>query len=114
MLGRKNRQSPLATFAAMPKLHSMTGFGKATLELPAKKITFEIKSLNSKQMDVNIRLPLIFKEKETLMRKMISEKLQRGKVDLTMNCEITGSELAPKSEHSFGEVLHSSIARNHE
>ena len=59
----------------------MTGFGKATAELPNKKITVEIKSLNSKQLDLSMRMPAILREKEIDMRAMIGRRLERGKVD---------------------------------
>lgn len=55
----------------------MTGYGKAMLETPHRKITVEIKSLNSKQADVNTRLPWIFKEKELDIRNLIIRKLER-------------------------------------
>jgi uncharacterized protein (TIGR00255 family) len=74
----------------------MTGFGKATLQLPAKKITIEIKSLNSKQLDMNIRVPLFYKEKEADIRHIMAEKLVRGKADLSFYSEVTGAEKAPK------------------
>lgn len=80
----------------MAHLYSMTGFGKATLQLPAKKITIEVKSLNSKQLDMNIRTPLFYREKESDIRYMVSEKLVRGKVDLSFYSEVTGAETAPK------------------
>ena len=60
---------------------SMTGFGKAVLELPEKKITIEIRSLNSKTLDLNTRIPSFYREKELEIRNLISEKVQRGKVD---------------------------------
>lgn len=80
----------------MAHLYSMTGFGKATLQLPAKKITIEVKSLNSKQLDMNIRLPLLYKEKEPDIRQVLAEKITRGKVDLSFYSEITGAEKAPR------------------
>lgn len=69
----------------------MTGFGKATAEAGAKKITVEIKSLNSKQMDMNIRLPYSFREHELDMRSSIGRSLERGKVDVIVNVETVGS-----------------------
>lgn len=82
-------------------LRSMTGFGKTILELPDKKITFEIKSLNSKQFDLNIRIPGIIKEKEMEIRSIISSKLERGKIDLTIFMEKTGDS----SNYSFNKNL---------
>ena len=63
----------------------MTGYGKAILETPHKKITVEIKSLNSKQADVSARLPWMYKEKEIEIRNMVSRKLERGKIDLSIS-----------------------------
>jgi len=80
----------------MAHIYSMTGFGKTVLQLPAKKITIELKSLNSKQTDLNVRVPNFYREKEANMRQLIAEKLQRGKIDLNLYCEVTGPEKAPK------------------
>ncbi len=80
----------------MAHLYSMTGFGKAILQLPAKKITIEVKSLNSKQIDLNVRLPQLFKEKEPVIRQKLAEDCSRGKIDLNFYCEVTGAEKAPK------------------
>lgn len=80
----------------MAQLYSMTGFGKSVLQLPGKKITIEIKGLNSKQIDINLRLSSEFKAHEGDFRQLISEKLLRGKIDCTIYCEVTGIESAPK------------------
>lgn len=68
-------------------VQSMTGYGKAVAEYSDKKITIEIRSLNSKSLDLNTRLPFLYKEKELEIRKLLSEKLQRGKVDFSINTE---------------------------
>ena len=68
----------------------MTGYGKAECELPNKKITIEIKSLNSKQLDINARFPSTYKEKDIEVRKLIAEKMERGKVDFNLYCEQLG------------------------
>ena len=73
-------------------IQSMTGFGKSILQLPSKKITVEIKSLNSKNMDLNARIPSQYREKELVLRNMISRSLTRGKVDFSVYVEITGEE----------------------
>ena len=73
-------------------IQSMTGFGKHVVQMPSKKITIEIKSLNSKNLDINTRIPQLYREKELEMRKMIAESLSRGKVDLGLYVEITGEE----------------------
>ena len=68
-------------------IKSMTGFGKAVCEFPSKKITIEIKSLNSKQLDVNNRIPALYREKDLLLRNELSKHLHRGKVDVTFYVE---------------------------
>ena len=68
-------------------LLSMTGFGKSVVEIPNKKITVEIKSLNSKQLDLSARIPAAYREKELELRNRIAHKLERGKVDLIIYVE---------------------------
>ena len=70
----------------------MTGFGKAEFEVNNKKITIEIKSLNSKQIDINTRVPALYREKDIEIRKTLSEKLVRGKVDFNIYVENLGDE----------------------
>lgn len=70
----------------------MTGYGKAECVLPEKKLSIEIKSLNSKQLDANIRVPSLYKEKELEIRQLIAEELERGKVECTFYYELTGNE----------------------
>lgn len=65
----------------------MTGYGKSIIELPGKIISIEIKSLNSKSMDLNVRMPSVYKEKELDIRNMISQRLERGKTDFTIFVE---------------------------
>jgi uncharacterized protein (TIGR00255 family) len=71
-------------------IQSMTGYGKCILQLPSKKITVEIKSLNSKNLDLNARIPGAYREKELVLRNRISKSLIRGKVDFNVYVEITG------------------------
>lgn len=66
---------------------SMTGFGRSENVFEGKKISVEVKSLNSKSFDLNIRVPLRFKEKEFEIRKMLNDSIIRGKVDCFINCE---------------------------
>jgi uncharacterized protein (TIGR00255 family) len=73
-------------------LVSMTGFGKATCELVNKKLSIEIKSLNSKQLDINSRMPGYYREKEIAVRNLISKNLVRGKIDFSMYAEVSGIE----------------------
>ncbi|TDN88113.1 uncharacterized protein (TIGR00255 family) [Salegentibacter sp. 24] len=73
-------------------IQSMTGFGKSITQLPSKKVTVEIKSLNSKNLDVNARIPSQYREKELQLRNTISKSLTRGKVDFSIFVEVTGEE----------------------
>lgn len=73
-------------------IQSMTGFGKHVVQLPNKKITVEIKSLNSKSIDLNARMPSSYREKELELRKLVANSLQRGKVDFSLYVELTGDE----------------------
>lgn len=73
----------------------MTGYGRASASSPKKKITVEIKSLNSKQLDLSMRVPSYFRELEVDCRNRISAGLERGKVDFLATCENIGAEGAP-------------------
>jgi uncharacterized protein (TIGR00255 family) len=73
-------------------IYSMTGYGKTVFQLPIKKVSIELKSLNSKSLDLNTRMPSIYREKELDIRKLIANKLERGKVDFSLYIEITGEE----------------------
>lgn len=68
-------------------IKSMTGFGKGEAVLPNKKITVEIRSLNSKQLDLNLRLPAVYRQSEYEIRTLITRTVQRGKVDIFVNVE---------------------------
>ncbi|MBL7558290.1 YicC family protein [Olleya sp. YSTF-M6] len=70
----------------------MTGYGKSVLQLPTKKITIELKSLNSKNLDLNARMPSIYREKELDLRKLIAKQLVRGKVDFSIYVETTADD----------------------
>lgn len=88
----------------------MTGFGKATCELPNKKITVEIKSLNSKQLDLSTRIPSIYKEKDIELRNIIAQKLERGKVDLCIFVENVSKETSsqinlPILENYYKQIM---------
>lgn len=74
-------------------IQSMTGYGKSILHLPSKKITIEIKSLNSKNLDLNVRVPAYYREKELAIRKRLANALERGKIDFSIYIENNGTEL---------------------
>ena len=90
-------------------IQSMTGFGKSVLSLADKHISIEIKSLNSKSIDINTRIPQVYREKELDLRKLIAEQLQRGKVDFSIFIENTGtqtpSKINPNSVKSYIEQM---------
>lgn len=73
-------------------IYSMTGYGKSILQLPTKKITIELKSLNSKNLDLNARMPSIYREKELAIRKLLADKLVRGKIDFSIYVEATAED----------------------
>ncbi|WP_353078460.1 YicC/YloC family endoribonuclease [Flavobacterium sp.] len=75
---------------------SMTGFGKASLQLSTKKITVEVKSLNSKGLDLNTRMPSVYRENELALRNLLALKLERGKVDFSLYVEVTGEDTSSK------------------
>ena len=74
----------------------MTGYGKSVLQLPNKKISIELKSLNSKNLDVNARMPSMYRAKELDIRKLIAKHLVRGKIDFSLFVEITGEDTSSK------------------
>lgn len=74
----------------------MTGYGKSVLQLPTKKISIELKSLNSKSLDLNARMPSMYRAKELGIRKLIANSLVRGKVDFSLFVEITGEDTSSK------------------
>ncbi len=86
-------------------IKSMTGYGKSVAELPGKKVTIEIKSLNSKQLDLNLKLPWIYKEKEAEIRNLLYQKLDRGKIDLNISFDILDSDVIP--------VINKTVVKNY-
>ena len=75
-------------------IQSMTGYGKEVVQLPSKTITIEIKSLNSKGLDINTRVPSAYREKELEIRDLLAKSLQRGKIDFSLYIEVTGEEVS--------------------
>ena len=74
-------------------IQSMTGFGKVTTELSTKKVTVEIKTLNSKQLDIFTRIPAIYKEKDMPIRSMLLKMLERGKIEFSIQIESLGKDI---------------------
>jgi len=86
-------------------IKSMTGYGKASAETPKRRITIEIKSLNSKQLDLNTKLPWLLKEREPEIRNLVSQKLDRGKIDLSIYVEMIDGEVE--------SVINKSVVKNY-
>ncbi len=87
----------------------MTGYGKAVAELPHKKLTIEIKSLNSRQFDLFTRIPVIYREKEIGLRNYLSKKLERGKIDLSITVERISKDLSSTIDHTLLKQYHQEI-----
>lgn len=83
----------------------MTGYGKAEYLLPDKKLTIEIRSLNSKQMDTNTRLPSLYKEKELEIRQLITSGLERGKVECSLYYEL--------SENAASGIINEEVVKSY-
>ncbi|MCK9219219.1 MAG: YicC family protein [Bacteroidales bacterium] len=80
-------------------IKSMTGYGKAAVEITGRKITIEIKTLNSKQFDLNLKIPGFFRDKELEIRNLLTQKLERGKIDLYITAEATSEQLNYSINH---------------
>lgn len=81
-------------------IQSMTGFGKSTVDYMDKRISIQLKSLNSKKLDLYARIPAAYHEKELVFNKIITESLDRGKVDFTLNVESISGETSAKLNHA--------------
>lgn len=90
-------------------IQSMTGFGKSTTELNKRKVTVEIKSLNSKQLDLSVRMPNLYKENEMAVRNLLSRELERGKVDFLIYIENIGTETSSQINHNLVEGYYNQI-----
>lgn len=95
-------------------IQSMTGFGKATAELSNKKITVEVKSLNSKQLDLSVRIPSVYKEQELNVRSLIARRLERGKVDFAIYVENTSKETTSQINQNVLESYYNQIKNSSE
>lgn len=87
----------------------MTGFGKGSCELGNKKFTVEIKSLNSKQLDMASRVPAAYKEKDIELRNIVAQKLERGKVEFSMFVENVGKETSAQINVPILEAYHAQL-----
>jgi uncharacterized protein (TIGR00255 family) len=91
----------------------MTGFGKTEFEVGTKKITLEIKSLNSKQLDINTRVPSMYREKDLEIRRLISEMLTRGKVDFAIYLDNLGTESTSRINSAIIKDYYSQLKTVH-
>lgn len=89
----------------------MTGYGKAVIQLPSKKISVEIKSLNSKGLDLSSRVPSAYREKELDIRKKLANALTRGKIDLSLYVESTGEETSTQLNETVVKQYMSQLAK---
>lgn len=90
-------------------LHSMTGYGRATASDLNKNFTVEIRALNSKMLDLTIKLPQEFRNKEIDFRKQISDRLQRGKIDVLIQVENQSSNAAPTINQEVAKAFYEQI-----
>ncbi len=90
-------------------IQSMTGYGKTVLQLPTKKVTIELKSLNSKNLDISIRMPSYYREKELDARKKIARGLVRGKIDFSIYIEDNGGLTSSKINENVVEEYMSQL-----
>lgn len=95
-------------------IRSMTGFGKTEFEVGTKKITLEIKSLNSKQLDINTRVPSMYREKDLEIRRLISEMLTRGKVDFAIYLDNLGTESTSRINSAIIKDYYSQLKSVHQ
>ena len=90
-------------------IQSMTGYGKASAVIQNKKVTIEIRSLNSKQLDLSMKVPQLYRAKEMEFRSMIQKALQRGKVDFTLTVEDQYVDNAPRINTSVIKAYYEQI-----
>ena len=90
-------------------IKSMTGYGKAVVEIPGRKLTIEIKTLNSKQFDLGLKLPGFFRNKEIEVRAMISQRLERGKIEVFIFPESSGETPGFSINHNLVRKYHDEL-----
>ncbi len=87
----------------------MTGYGKSVLDITGRKLTIEIKTLNSKQLDLNLKIPGYFREKEWEVRGMLTQHFERGKIDFFIGTEVTGEMLNYSINRSLAKKYHDEL-----
>lgn len=90
-------------------LQSMTGFGKATGSFQGKKVTIEIRALNSKTLDLNVRIPSMYRPIESGMRKILMKELERGKVDVNVNIDDSGDAKSVSVNKSLAKAYYEDL-----
>ena len=91
-------------------IKSMTGYGKAVGEYEGRKIAVEVKSLNSKQLDLLTRIPTVYKEKEMALRNELAQVVERGKVEFTISVENVAGEMALKLNATVAEAYYKEVS----
>jgi len=92
-------------------IKSMTGYGKTSVEITGRKLTIEIKTLNSKQFDLSLKTPGYFREKELEVRNLLMQQLDRGKIDFYMTTEVTGEMMNYSINHDLVKKYYAEIKR---
>jgi len=92
-----------------PMIKSMTGFGKSVLELPKRKVSIEIKTLNSKLLDISSRISGFYKNRELELRSLLSKNLQRGKIDLSIFVETSGESNKYTLNHKLAKKYYDEL-----
>ena len=90
-------------------IKSMTGYGKTVLDITGRKLTIEIKTLNSKQLDLNLKIPGYLREKEWEVRAMLAQRFERGKIDFFIGTEVTGEMLSYSINHALAKKYHEEL-----
>jgi uncharacterized protein (TIGR00255 family) len=90
-------------------IKSMTGYGKAVVETAGRRLTIEIKTLNSKQLDLNLKIPGYFREKELEVRTLLTQKMDRGKIDLYISTEAASDAVSYSINHDLAKKYHAEL-----
>jgi uncharacterized protein (TIGR00255 family) len=92
-------------------IYSMTGYGKCSKEVGGKKLTIEVRTLNSKGLDVNLKIPGMYREKENDFRNLISNRLDRGKIDFWLNQEDLGESSNVKIDANLVKSYYNQLTK---
>lgn len=92
-------------------IYSMTGYGKSQFQLEGKVVTIEIRTLNARQADVNMRLPYLFREKEAEIRSLLIAVLERGKIDVNINMETSDFSQTAQMNQALAEAYYHQLQK---